>query len=78
MTEKKWTEIDFPVWIKKEIYRDNWQLARTFCLQNGLDPQDMNKYPLKDMKYMIFHVWFKVYESGKLEGPYNEKNGEKL
>lgn len=69
-----WDDIDFPVWIEWESYNDTWRMYDKFFRKTGLH-EDVT-VDLRDMKYTVFHVWFRVDEDGSVEGPYDSKRGE--
>jgi len=76
-TVVQWDDLDFPIWISMESYNDDWQMYRDFLYETNLYEGDFNGMPnARNMKYCVFHVYFKVNEDGSIDGPYNERNGE--
>jgi predicted RNA-binding Zn-ribbon protein involved in translation (DUF1610 family) len=75
-TVLRWDDVDFPYWIDYEPYDDNWQLYRDFLYATGLHEEAVGMPPLRDMKYTVFTVWFKITEDGEVEGPYDSRGGE--
>jgi len=71
---KMWSEVDFPHWFSYEIYNDTWDLGRNAQYSMDLPDEEMPNTG----KYMVFTVWFKVLENGEIEGPYTDKEGDKL
>jgi len=58
----------------KEAYFDNYELGRAVEDETGIDLEDI---PIaRDLKYCVFYSWWKITETG-VEGPYDEKRGEK-
>lgn len=74
-TTFSWSEIDFPVWIERSYRNYNWHLAELFRRQTGLHSSVSLG---REFKYDGVIVWWKVTEDGDVEGPYDEKRGERL
>lgn len=74
----QWNDLDFPLWIEHEVNYGNYELLRTFYHQTGLYRGNQNGTPdLKDFKYTIFTVWFKVEKDGTVKGPYENRGDTK-
>lgn len=71
-----WQDQEFPVWESYEIYEDNYELYRS--LTHGYDKENVPDKLKENTKYNVFKVWFKISESGKVEGPFDSRNGEKI
>lgn len=73
----QWDEIDFPVWLSYESYDDGFGLLRDFEHKTGLHRGDYDGMPnVRNFKYTVFHVYFKIEEDGSISGPYAEKGDE--
>jgi len=75
-TVLSWDDVAFPVWIEMQMYHDNWEMYRNFLRQTGLHEDAEGMPSLRDMKYTVCSLYFKVTESGEVEGPYNSRRGE--
>lgn len=73
----QWDDIDFPVWIEYEAYDDTFSLLRSFEYQTNLHRGDHDGTPgLRDFKYTVFCVWYKVEKDGTVTGPYANRGDE--
>lgn len=71
----EWETLDFPIWIEFESYNDHYELGRAVERETGVDLDDI---PIaRELKYCVFYSYWKITENG-VEGPYDEKRGEKL
>lgn len=78
-TVLQWDDLEFPLWLHEEVRLDDWRLWRTLWRSENLYDGDYGSIPdNRDMKCQVFFVWFKITEDGDVEGPYDEKRGEKL
>lgn len=71
---KEWGDLDFPIWVEWGDYNDTWKLADNIEFQHDVD--DVPDY--STFKYVQYKVWFKIEEDGSVEGPFDEKEGEKI
>lgn len=78
MTDKEWEDLDFPIWHRYEFYEDTYELYRSIAVSLDVGEDEIPCRLKDNTKYNVVTVYFKILESGKVEGPFDDKNGRKI